>query len=37
MFRYYDYNDLLDYFFMKTNSYEIVDVQNFSPEEVLID
>lgn len=37
MFRYYDYNDLLEYFFMTTGSYEIVDIKNFNPDEILID
>lgn len=37
MFRYYDYNDLLDYFFMETESYDIIDSNDFKPDEVLID
>ena len=37
MFRYYDYNDLLEHFFMTTNSFEIIEIEDFVPNEILID
>ena len=37
MFRYYDYNDLLEYIFIKTSSFDIIDFDNFVSEEILID